>query len=75
MKEIFLKKEIVKLCCEVTKKNMLESIDTLFSSYFRKRMKWAKDHDIIFLRELNYSYLNHGTTNMVVRREGTIGRE
>ena len=52
MKGIFLKKEIVKLCCEVTTKNMQESIGTLFSSYFRKRMKWAKDHDIIFLREL-----------------------
>ena len=31
---------------------MLESINTLFLSYFSKRMQWAKDHDIIFLREL-----------------------
>ena len=43
-------------------KNVLESIDTLYLSHFRKRMKWTKDHDIIFLRELllfepwNYKY-------------------
>ena len=45
------KKKIVKLCCEVTMKNVLESIDT-YLSHFSKRMKWTKDHDIIFLREL-----------------------
>ena len=62
MKAIFLKKEIVKLYYEVTMKNVLESIDTLFLSYFSKRMKSKKDHDIIFLRELllfepwNYKY-------------------
>ena len=62
MKAIFLKKEIVKLCYEITMKNVLESIDTLFLSYFSKRMKSTKDHDIIFLRELllfepwNYKY-------------------
>ena len=62
MKAIFLKKEIVKLCYEVTMKNVLESIDTLFLSYFSKRMKSTKDHDITFLRELllfepwNYKY-------------------
>ena len=33
-------------------KNVLESIDTLYLSHFSKRMKWTKDHDIIFLREL-----------------------
>ena len=32
-------------------KNVLESIDT-YLSHFSKRMKWTKDHDIIFLREL-----------------------
>ena len=43
-------------------KNVLESIDTLYLSHFSKRMKWTKDHDIIFLRELllfepwNYKY-------------------
>ena len=52
MTGILLKNEIVKLCCEMTTKNMLESIDTLFLSYFIKRMKCTKDHDIIFLREL-----------------------
>ena len=56
------KKKILKLFCEVTMKNVLESIDTLYLSHFRKRMKWTKDHDIIFLRELllfepwNYKY-------------------
>ena len=60
MKEI--KKKIVKICCEVTIKNVLESIDTLYLSHFSKRMKLTKDHDIIFLRELlliepwNYMY-------------------
>ena len=51
MKGIQKKKKIVKLCCEVTMKNVLESIDT-YLSHFSKRMKWTKDHDIIFLREL-----------------------
>ena len=43
-------------------KNVVDSIGTLFSSHFSKRMKWTKDHDIIFLRELllfepwNYKY-------------------
>ena len=43
-------------------KNVVDSIGTLFSSHFGKRMKWTKDHDIIFLRELllfepwNYKY-------------------
>ena len=46
-----IKKKNVKLCCEVTMKNVLESIDT-YLSHFSKRMKWTKDHDIIFLREL-----------------------
>ena len=41
---------------------MLESIYTLFLCHFSKRMKWTKDHDTIFLRELilfgpwNYKY-------------------
>ena len=33
-------------------KNILESIDALFLSYFSKRMKYTKDHDIIFLGKL-----------------------
>ena len=43
-------------------KNVLESIVTLYLSHLSKRMKWTKDHDIIFLRELllfepwNYKY-------------------
>ena len=43
-------------------KNVLEIIDTLYLSHFSKQMKWTKDHDIIFLRELlliepwNYKY-------------------
>ena len=43
-------------------KNVLESIGTLYLSHFSKRMKWTKNHDIIFLRELllfepwNYKY-------------------
>ena len=43
-------------------KNVLESTDTLYLPHFSKRMKWAKDHGIIFLRELllfepwNYKY-------------------
>ena len=55
-------KKNVKLCCECTMKNVLESIGTIYLSHFNKRMKWSKDHDIIFLRELllfepwNYKY-------------------
>ena len=43
-------------------KNVLESIVTLYLSHLSKRMKWTKDRDIIFLRELllfepwNYKY-------------------
>ena len=43
-------------------KNVLESIVTLYLSHLSKRMKWTKDHDIIFLWELllfepwNYKY-------------------
>ena len=43
-------------------KNVLESIGTLYLSHFSKRMKWTRNHDIIFLRELllfeprNYKY-------------------
>ena len=43
-------------------KNMLESTDTLYLPNFSKRMKWAKYHGIILLRELllfepwNYKY-------------------
>ena len=43
-------------------KNVLESIVTLYLSHLSKRLKWTKDHDIIFLRELllfepwNYKY-------------------
>ena len=33
------KKKIVKLCCEVTMKNVLESIDTSYLARFSKRMK------------------------------------
>ena len=48
---------------------MLESIDTLFLSHFSKQMKWAKNHDIIFLRELllfepwNYKYCSKEREN------------
>ena len=49
----FVMKEILKkICCEVTIKNVLESIDTLYLSHFSKQMKWTRDHDIIFLGEL-----------------------
>ena len=52
---------------------MLESINAPF--YLILVNAWNGEKTMISSYYVNYSYLNHGTKSMVVRNEGTVGRE